>query len=142
MKGLDNLIRLAKRHLDEKRRSLAELERLASDLDEQMKHLEEEVVAEQQAGSQGGLDTLGYDTYAIAVIERRATLTQSRASVEARLEAARDDLREKFQELKRYELTADTRRRQALALAAKREQAQLDEIALTGHRRRRAARAA
>ena len=135
MKGLPNLIRLHRWRLDEKRRDLAELERLAAELGEQRRRMEEEVKAEQKAASASPEAGYAYGPYANAVIARRAKLAVSLAAVKAKIVQAAADVTEGFQELKRLEIAQEHRQEAARRNADKAEQTLLDEMGLTSHRR-------
>ena len=137
MKGLPNLIRLYRWRLDEKRRNLAELERLAAELREQGRRIEEEVRSEQEVAGASPEAGFAYGAYATAVIARRAKLAASLAEVRIKIAAAAADVTESFQELKRLEIAQSHREQAAKQRAAKAEQMALDELGLAPHRRRR-----
>ena len=87
-----------------------------------------------------GLDVrFAYGAYAVVALEKRETLSASLAAVEERISAAQDEVMVAFRELKRLELSLEAHQRRQRADADRREQQQLDEIALEGHRRRPAA---
>lgn len=137
MKGLPNLIRLYRWRLDEKRRNLAELERLAAELREQGRRIEEEVRSEQHIAGASPEAGFAYGAYATAVIARRAKLAASLAGVRAKIATATADVTESFQELKRLEIAQSHREKAAKERAAKLEQMALDELGLAAHRRAR-----
>jgi flagellar FliJ protein len=133
VKGLPNLIRLHRWRLDEKRRHLAELERLAAELRAQGVRLEEELRSEQKSAGASPEAGFAYGNYARAVIARRAKLAASLAEVQSRIEPAADDVSESFRELKRLEIAQEHREKAARDHAAKLERLALDEL---GARRR------
>jgi flagellar export protein FliJ len=134
---LHNLIRLHEWQVDEKRRRLGELLRVLDDLENRLKRLEEEVVREQHVAAQdpSGAGFL-YGNYAEAVIERREKLKESIARAEAEIARARDDLREAYRDLKKYEIAQRNRDQRAAAEAARKEQVVLDELGIQGYRQR------
>ena len=134
---LHTLIRLSRWKLDEKRRALAELQALADRLAGEAGRLESEVQAEQQVARESVEAGYGYANFARHAIERRRRLAQSIAEVSRQIEAATEEMGEAFQELKRFELTQEGRDRREQARLRQRESAALDEMALTGFRRRR-----
>jgi flagellar export protein FliJ len=136
VKGLDGLIRLHKWRLDEKRQVLAELERLAARLRQEMTDLEREVAEEQKVASASPEAMATYGQYANAVFARRTKLSQSQAEVEQRMRAALDEVTLAFRELKKYELVKARRERSAQELEKRQQQAVLDELGLVLHRRR------
>ncbi|WP_207476539.1 flagellar FliJ family protein [Arenibaculum pallidiluteum] len=137
MSELKTLIRLHKWKLDEKQRALAELEALAERLSGEKQRLEDEVLAEQAAARESAEVGYGYAAYAKVAIERRRRLEESIEQVARQIEAARDEMADAFQELKRYELAQEGRDRRERERLRRREGAMLDEVAVTGFARRR-----
>lgn len=135
MKGLDGLIRLHKWKLDEKRQVLAELERLAARLRQELLDLEREVAEEQKVAKSSPEAMVTYGQYANAVIARRNTLTQSQSEVEQRMRGALDEVTQAFRELKKYELVKARRDKTAQETEKRQQQAVLDELGLTLYRR-------
>ena len=135
MNGLDGLIRLNKWKLDEKRLALAELERLAQRLRDQLSALERELAAEQKIAA-GSLEAgIAYAHYANAVIGRRMTLSKSLAEVEGQIRLALDEVAEAFRDLKKFDIVKARRDRESAEKAKRLQQAQLDEMGLQLHRR-------
>lgn len=135
MKGLPNLIRLHRWRLDEKRKNLAELERLAEELRDQGRRIEEEMRAEQAAAGASTEAGFAYAAYARAVIARRAKLAASLADAKAKIAAAAVEVTESFQELKRLELAQEHRITAERQRTARLDQAVLDELGIALHRR-------
>jgi flagellar protein FliJ len=135
--GLHTLIRLHKWRLDEKRRALAELQALADKLAQDTARLEREILAEQEIARTSPEASFAYGNFAKQAIERRRRLAQSVAQVEQQIAQATEEMAEAFQELKRYELAQEGRDRRDEAKRKERENAALDEIALSGFTRRR-----
>ena len=135
--GLHTLIRLHKWRLDEKRRALAELQALADKLVQDTARLEREILAEQEIARSSPEASFGYGNFAKQAIERRKRLAQSVAQVEHQIAEATEEMAEAFQELKRYELAQEGRDRREDAKRKTRENAALDEVALSGFTRRR-----
>lgn len=134
MKGLESMIRLQKWHVDEKRRQVGEMEGLLIDLKGRAKALEDEILREQDIAAEAPLAS-SYGFYAQAAIQRRETIQKSIAEIVAKIEIARDELSELFQEMKRYEIAHDRRLDERAYKARKIEQAELDEIGLDRYRR-------
>jgi flagellar FliJ protein len=135
--GLHTLIRLHKWRLDEKRRALAELQALADKLAKDAERLEQEITAEQEIARSSPEAAFGYGNFAKLSIERRRRLAQSVAQVEQQIAGATEEMAEAFQELKRYELAQEGRDRRDEAKRKERENAALNEVALSGFTRRR-----
>lgn len=135
MSALDSLIRINKYKLDERRRQLAELERLVERLHSESHRLEQELTSEQQVAAASLEAGHAYGGYARDIIERRQKLANSIADAENQILAAREALAESFREVKRYEITAANRgTRERLAAERKLRIAQ-DEVAAQIHRR-------
>jgi len=136
VKGLAALIRLHTWRLDEKRRELADLQRLEDQFLEDGRRLEAEVAAEQEFAKTSDSGSFSYGGFAVGVIERRKRIEASIAEVRRRIEDKRAEVAEAFQELKRYEITQAERLKRERAEADRRMQASLDEISLIQHERR------
>lgn len=139
MSALESLIRVNRWRLDEQRRQLAELDRLAERLRGESLRLEQELANEQRVAGASYEAGLGYPSFAQDVIERRRKLAASLAEVESQIAAARDALSETFGEMKRYELAAANRSKRDRLAAARKQGIAQDEIAMQMYRRRRAA---
>ena len=136
MKGLDALIRLHSWRLDEKRRELADLQRLEDQFLDDARRLEAEVAAEQEFAKSSDSGAFSYGGFAVGVIERRKRIEASVAEVRRRIEDKRGEVAEAFRELKRYEITQAERAKRQRIEADRRSQASLDEMSLVQHIRR------
>ena len=135
MKGLPTLIRVRQWELEEKRRKLADLEGLAAQLDEAIARLDDEVKMEQGVVQSSLEVNFAYAPYAAAAIERRRTLLASLEDVRQQILGASEEVTIAYQELKKYEVAQDNRRRRARVETNRREQIVLDEIGIEGFRR-------
>ena len=140
MTALTQLVRLQRWTLDEKRQKLAELERLAVRLRQELETLEDSLEAEKPKAGEGLEEARAMTSYASAVAERRRTCQQSIAGVEAEMDVARGEIQAVFQELKRYEQGLRSQQDRDAKKRARREQATLDEVGLNAAVRRRQAR--
>lgn len=136
MRDLDGLIRMHRWQLDEKRRALAELEAFADRLSDEMAKLDRDMEREKAAAAASAEPMPGFAAWRDSMLTRRKRLEQSMTSVNAQLEAARDDIAAAFQELKKFELARDDRRRRADQRRRRAERQMFDDIALEGFRRR------
>jgi flagellar protein FliJ len=132
--ALDSLIRVNKYKLDERRRQLAELERLVERLRNESQRLEQELTSEQQVAAASREAGHSYGGYARDIIERRRKLAASIADAEAQILAARDALSESFREVKRYEITAANRGTRERLAAERKQRIAQDEVAAQIHR--------
>jgi flagellar export protein FliJ len=125
MKSRNTLIRLKKFQLDEKRRKAAQMEAMIADFQRMAGDLEREIIAEQERAGIHDPSHFAYPTYAKAAMARRENLKRSIDELVAQLSAAKIELQESAEELKRVELL-DERDRTA---EEGREQARLDALA-------------
>ena len=136
MKGLDNLIRLHRWQLNEKRRHLVELERLAQRLAAQIRELEVEIRNEQQVAGSSTEAGMTYGDYARAAIGRREKLDASLAELQSQRVVAKEEVAEAYRELKKFELVKVRNQRLANKRRQRQEQQVLDEVALNQFQRR------
>ncbi len=136
MKGLDSLIRLHRWQLDEKRRHLVELERLAQRLAAQIHDLEVEIRNEQQFAESSTEAARTYGDYVQAAIGRREKLDASLAELQSQRVVAKEGVAEAYSELKKYELVKVRNQRLANKRRQHQEQQVMDEVALNLFRRR------
>ncbi len=137
-KNLQNLIHIHEWEVDEKRRKLGELLRLLDNLEAQAMALEDELVREQEIARQSpGEAGFQYGSYAETVIDRRERIRQSIEQMEQSINAAREELREAYVELKKYEVAQEARERRATLERNRREQAELDEVGIQGFVRKK-----
>lgn len=136
MKGLPTLIRVRTWALEEKRRKVADLEALETQLMEAIARLDDEVQLENQVASTDNDARFTYGSYLNAAIERRRTLDASVEDVKRQIEAAREEVTIAYQELKKFEVAQGNRKRRAREESNRREQIVLDEIGLESYRRR------
>ena len=76
----------------------------------------------------------GFASYAASVRERRRKLLATLETLDAELAQARETVADAFHELKKFELVQESRRVRDRAVAARREQFALDEMAAARHR--------
>ena len=113
-KDLNNLIQIHEWEVDEKRRKLGELLRLLDNLEAQAAALEDELVREQIIAKESPEEAgYLYGGYAETVIDRRERIRQSIEQMEVSISEAREELREAYVELKKYEVAQENRERRA-----------------------------
>ena len=140
-KDLHNLIHIHEWEVDEKRRKLGELLRLLDNLEAQSVALEEELVREQRIAEQSPEEAgYLYCEYAEIVIERRERIRQSIEQMEHSIAEAREELRESYIDLKKYEVAQENRDRRVELERNRREQIELDEVGLQSFARKKSAR--
>jgi flagellar export protein FliJ len=136
MRGLPSLIKMHGLRLDEKRRKLAELERMRAALVERRDALDGEIAAEKAAADRKPETQADFGAYVRAALKRRETLERSIADVERESEAANEEVADAYRELKKFELVKQREDADALLESNRREQAQLDEVGLNAFLRR------
>lgn len=137
MSVLEKLIRYHKFLLDEKRRALRDVQTEEDRVETAIDDLANEVLTEQRVAKASPDYGPAYGSYARLALDRRATLHEELAEASARVEAARDELADAFEELKKFEITKDNRDQAELEEFNRREQIELDEVAALGHIRRK-----
>ena len=104
MKSRDTLIRLRRFHVDEKRRRVAQIETMVADVNRVAAELEREIALEEQRCGISDPKHFAYSTYARAAAQRRDNLRRSAQDLHGRLDEAKADLGEAFEELKKVEI--------------------------------------
>ena len=130
-KGLETLIRLNEWSVDQKRRKLNDLSNLIHGFKAELEKLEQDLINERAvavaAPNEGGY-LYGY--YVDRVIDRRSIIQISIKQLEKDSDGAREELSEAYRELKKYKTALDARRAGEKAELAKKEQTELDEVAI------------
>jgi flagellar protein FliJ len=104
MKSRDALIRLKRFEVEEKRRKVVEIETMIGDFNHMVSDLDRQIAIEQERAGVSDVKHYAYPTFAKAAIQRRDNLAVSAANLAAKLAAARGDLDEAGEELKKIEL--------------------------------------
>ena len=138
MKRLTGLIRLHRWKLEEKLRDLRELERLHDKLQAQATSLEEDLVRERAIARDSREASYAFGRYVEHVIDQQRKLKESIYEVISQIQDLEGVVAETYRELKKYELTEANRLQRQRRNMQRREQIELDEIALNVHRRRTA----
>ncbi len=130
MKSRKSLIQLRRFEVDERRQTVADIENMLEDLRQMVIDLERQIEVEQEKAGVNDVNHFAYPTFAKAAIQRRDNLQNSIKELEKKLEEARGELAEAFEELKKVELIEERDAERVRAQNAARDQAELDEIAL------------
>ena len=136
MSGLDQLMRLQKWTLDEKRRQALDLEALIDKFENDIRLLDEEIIREIDAAQQSIDLQRSLPAYRKVMQERRERLEQSIANLKVELARIQDEIAEAFSELKKTEQTIQSRKQRQRQQERRREQIVADDIGLELHRRR------
>lgn len=131
------LVRINDWAVDQKRRALGEQLRQLENLQGLLQQLKDEIVNEQKLATDMPTEAgLTYGAYAVVAIERREDLVRRIDLQERAVNGAREDLRDAYLELKKYEIAEERRGAKVDADLAREEQAVLDEIGIIGHTRK------
>lgn len=136
-RSVKTLIRLAEWKVDERRRRLGDLLLLVENLQKQIEILKQELAREQYVAS-ASPEVAGFlfGNYVKTVIARRAWIEGSIAKAEEEVEAARDELREAYLELKKLDVAEKALVKKAEAELARIDRIALDEVGLQSFRQR------
>lgn len=136
MNGLNQLLRLQKWTLDEKRRQAADLVSLIERLQGDIARLDDEVAREIEAARIDLEASRLLPPYRDMMGKRRDRLEQSVADVTLELDRVRDEIAETFGDIKKTEQTIQNRIERKRQAMARREQIETDEMGLEQHRRK------
>jgi chromosome segregation ATPase len=136
MSGLDQLIRLQRWTLDEKRRQASDLELLIERLATDIANLDREVAREIEAARNSVEMQRALPGYREAMKERRTRLEKSMADLKSELAKLQEMISEAFSDLKKTEQTVKNREQRQRVVERRREQNVSDEIGLQLHRRK------
>ncbi|GAA6213115.1 MAG: flagellar export protein FliJ [Rhodomicrobiaceae bacterium] len=129
MKSRETLIRLRKFDVDEKRQKVAAIEAMINDFKSMADDLDNQVLSEQQRAGVDDINHYAYPTFAKAAVQRRDNLMISIADLEAKMDAANDELQDAMKALKNVEILEERDMARTRVKAARNEQNSLDEFA-------------
>ena len=136
MSGLDQLMRLQRWTLDEKRRLATDLELLIERLVQDIIKLDEQVEREIEA-SRANLELQrALPGYRNAMKGRRERMDKSLVDLRGELEKLREQITEAFSDLKKTEQTVTNRQQRQRLAERRKDQAISDEVGLHLHRRK------
>jgi flagellar export protein FliJ len=130
MKSRDTLIRLKKFQVDENRRKVMQIETMIAEFERMASDLEREIKVEQDRAGIHDPAHFAYPTYAKAAMQRRENLKRSADELKGQHDDAKLALAEAFEELKKVELLDERDQQRERAAAEALEQSELDAIGL------------
>ena len=136
MSGLDQLIRLQRWTLDEKRRQATDLELLIERLVQDIIKLDQAVEHEIEASRANIELQRALPGYRQVMKGRRERLDKSLVDLRGELEKLREQITEAFSELKKTEQTVKNRQQRQRMAERRKDQAISDEVGLQLHRRK------
>jgi flagellar export protein FliJ len=125
----ESLIRLKKFQVDEKRRQVTQIEMMIADFERMASDLDQQIEIEHQKTGISDIAHFAYSTFAKAALQRRDNLLASANDMREKLEGAQDALAEAIEDLKKVELLDQREHQREVAEQNKIEQAEYDEIA-------------
>ena len=99
MKSRETLIRLKRFQVDEKRRKVTQIEAMIAEFERIAADLDREIKAEQDRSGIHDPAHFAYPTYAKAAMQRRENLKRSAADLKLQLDDAKEALAEAFEEM-------------------------------------------
>lgn len=136
MKGLNTLIKLSKRTLDELRRKMGALEGQKSQLELAIVKLQEELAREIELAKKQPEMSGFFGDFAKRIKKRQEDLAKEIKKIEAEMAKLRDKIAEAFGELKKYEIALDNAKLRVKEDQNRKDTIMLDEIASQQHRRK------
>jgi hypothetical protein len=138
MADLEALIKFRRHIVDEKRRFLAQLYREAEQVERQrqviLQQMEREIAMAEKMGTSDAQAFLG--KYLEGARRKVKALEGALKKMDVRIAAAQEDMRAAFNEMKKIEITQRNREERAEAEQKRKDDQELDEIALDTYRRR------
>ena len=138
MKSRQALIRLHKWQVDDIRRRLGELEVMRRDFEDKRTELEATLADERRIGETSPIGAYAYPSFAKAMTERRQKLEASIKNIEQEIESTKAALGDAYRELKKIEVLEENSKKKQRAEKTRREQAEVDDVAIKAFQRREA----
>jgi flagellar export protein FliJ len=138
MKSRQALIRLHKWQVDDIRRRLGELEVMRREFEDKRSELEATLADERRIGETSPIGAYAYPSFAKAMTDRRQKLEESIKNIEGEIESTKAALGDAYRELKKVEVLEENSKKKQRAEKARREQAEVDEVAIKAYQRREA----
>jgi flagellar export protein FliJ len=107
MKSREGLIRLKRFQVDEKRRQVTQIETMIAEFERMAKDLDDQINAEQERSGIRDVSHFAYPTFAKAAMQRRDNLLASAKELREQLATAQADCAEAVEELEKIQAIAD-----------------------------------
>jgi flagellar FliJ protein len=107
MKSRDSVIRLKRFQVEEKKRQVEQIEVMIAEFERMAKELDDQILAEQERSGIHDAGHFAYPTFAKAATQRRDNLNASAHELKERLAAAKADYDEAMAELQKQEAIAE-----------------------------------
>ena len=136
MKGLNTLIKLHRRTLDELRRKMVSLENQKAQLLQASAKLSEELAAEIRMASKTPEMGRFFGDFSNRIKKRQAELAAEVQKLDKQMETLNVEIREAFAEVKKYEIALENAKQRIAAEGERRETIAMDEMAGQQFRRK------
>ena len=136
MKGLNTLIKLHRRTLDELRRKMVSLENQKAQLLQASDKLNEELAAEIRMASKTPEMGQFFGGFSNRIKKRQAELAAEVQKLDKQMETLNVEIREAFAEVKKYEIALENAKQRIAAEGERRETIAMDEMAGQQFRRK------
>ena len=136
MKGLNTLIKLHKRKLDELRRKMVLLEKQKDDLERASRKLQQELEDEMKLASAQADMSQFFAGFSKRIQNRQAEIAKEVRMIDRQIAKLNDDIAAEFGELKKFEIAKQNAEKRAADAQTRRDTLALDEIASQQHRRK------
>lgn len=133
---LDTLVRLTQFQLDEKRRALKQVQDQEDATYVAIATMKSDRVREAEKAKEDVNLLQAYATFAAMTKTKIEGLEKFLEELAPQIEVARGELEEAFGEYKKVEISRDNRRAEELAEENRKEQIEMDELGMQGHRRK------
>ncbi len=137
MKGIDTLIKLHKRTLDELRRALVAIENQKVQLQELSAKLTADLKRELQLASTQPEMARFYGGFSKRIQERQDDIAAEIRKLDKTRDEVNDKIMEAFTELKKFEIAKENSRQRVLEETRRKEGIAMDEIASQQHHRKK-----
>jgi flagellar protein FliJ len=135
MKSRENLIRLKRFQVDDKRRQVTQIETMIADFERMADELNRQIAEEERRVGVTDITNFAYPTFAKAAMQRRDNLKGSVEGLRDQLASAQSHLAEAFEELKKVELLEERNIERERQTDNQRVQSEMDAIGLAMHMR-------
>lgn len=135
-KTLSTLIKVNQHEVDAQRRVLAELETIRARLEDELDALKAAVEHEKEVSRTDAEAGQRWPDYLRWSMDREKDILGQISEMQNQIDAARDELQRRFEQLKKFELAKQAADMVEAKEAARQEQIELDEIASNQERRK------
>lgn len=138
MKSMQTLMRLKQREIDALKRSQATMEEHREMMHDALNKLSQALVAEFKAAEKLPDMAQFYGGFSSQIKKRQEQIHVQLRKLEFELNKVTEQIRDRFSELKKYELALKAHQKREADKARRAEQQEMDEIAIRGYIRRHA----